>query len=74
MILYHGSNVPVINPDLALSRKSLDFGAGFYTTVNKDQTLDILKVKKLYSQYVFKTEKALSWLKYKDSFEPGAVL
>ena len=162
MTLYHGSNVPVECPNLALSRKNLDFGIGFYTTVNKEQaiafarkvsvrkeqknqlvnvydfdmdtaesvldivrfpspdrlwldfvhqnrrsaytgksydlsigpvanddvfatlivyeqgilnveqTLEALKVKELYSQYVFKTEKALSLLRYVHSFVPGA--
>ncbi|MDR0456827.1 MAG: DUF3990 domain-containing protein [Treponema sp.] len=160
MIIYHGSNITVENPNLDLSRKNLDFGAGFYTTGNKDQavdfahkvmirkgqknqsvsvydfdidaaksvlgilqfsapdrlwldfvhqnrqgtytgksydliigpvanddvfttlivyeqgilnieqTLEALKVKKLYNQIVFKTEKALSLLKYVNSFEP----
>ena len=119
MNLYHGSNVAVETPNLVLSRKNLDFGIGFYTTVNKDQavdfahqnrrgtytgkpydliigpvanddvfatlivyeqgilnveqTLEALKVKELYSQFVFKTEKALSLLKYVHSFDPGAV-
>jgi len=163
MILYHGSNVTVEKPNLFLSRKNLDFGIGFYTTVNKsqavdfaqkvmtrkelksqrvsvynfdieaggsfldilqfsapdrfwldfvhqnrrgiyagkqndlvigpvanddvfatlivyeqgilntEQTLEALKVKELYNQYVFKTERALSLLKYIDSFDPGAV-
>ncbi|MDR0312298.1 MAG: DUF3990 domain-containing protein [Treponema sp.] len=162
MNLYHGSNVAVERPNLKLSRKNLDFGIGFYTTVNKEQaidfaqkmmnrkaqksqsvsiydldmnvaesmldilrfpapdrlwldfvhqnrrgiyagkmydlvigpvanddvfatlivyeqgilnveqTLEALKVKKLYSQFVFKTEKALSLLKFLNSFEPGA--
>jgi hypothetical protein len=161
MILYHGSNIAVKKPNLDLSRKNLDFGIGFYTTVNKDQavafarkvmtrkgqksqsvsvydididaaesaldilrfpapdklwldfvhenrhgtytgklydlvigpvanddvfatlmiyeqgilnveqTLEALKVKELYSQYVFKTEKALSLLRYTNSFDPG---
>jgi len=161
MILYHGSNVTVEKPDLGLSRKTLDFGIGFYTTVNKEQaaafaqkvttrkehgkqsvsvydfdeetsesvldilrfkapdklwldfvhqnrhgtytgktydliigpvanddvfatlivyeqgilnveqTLEALKIKELYSQFVFKTKKALSLLKFKNSFDPG---
>jgi hypothetical protein len=161
MTLYHGSVVAVENPNLNLSRKNLDFGIGFYTTVNRDQainfaqkmiirklrkpqsvsvynfdmdaaesildilwfssperlwldyvhknrmgiytgktydlvigpvanddvfatliiyeqgildveqTLDALKIKKLFNQFVFKTEKALSMLKYVNSFEPG---
>jgi len=164
MTLYHGSNLTVETPNLALSRKNLDFGIGFYTTVNKnqaiafaqkvmirkeekgqsvsvynfdvkaaendleilqffspdrlwldfvhqnrrgiyngklydliigpvanddvfatlivyeqgilsvEQTLEALKVKQLYSQYVFKTEKALSFLKYENSFVHGTTL
>ena len=163
MILYHGSNVPVEKPNLNVSRKNLDFGSGFYTTVNKnqaiafaqklmirkdpksqsvsiydfdlnaaestldilrfsapdrlwldfvhqnrwgtyagkqydlvtgpvanddvfatliiyeqgilnvEQTLEALKIKDLYSQFVFKTEKALSLLKYSNSFDPGTA-
>ena len=163
MILYHGSYLAVEKPNLNLSRKNLDFGTGFYTTVNKnqavafaqkvmtrkgqksqsvsvydididaaesaldilrfpapdklwldfvhqnrhgtytgklydlvigpvanddvfatlmiyeqgilniEQTLDALKIKKLYSQFVFKTGKALSFLKYINSFDPGTV-
>jgi hypothetical protein len=163
MTLYHSSNVVAESPNLRLSRKNLDFGVGFYTTVNKDQavnfarkmmirkaqksqsvsvydfntdtaesnldilrfpspdrlwldfvhqnrrgiytgktydlvigpvanddvfatlivyeqgilnveqTLEALKVKELYSQFVLKTEKALSLLKYVNSFDPGAA-
>ena len=162
MTLYHGSYITVESSNLNLSRKSLDFGAGFYTTENKnqavafsqkvmirkgqkkqsvsvydfdmdtaesvldilrfhtpdrlwlnfvhqsrrgtytgksydlvigpvanddvfatlivyeqgllnvEQTLEALKVKQLYNQFVFKTEKALSLLKYVNSFEPEA--
>lgn len=32
MIVYHGSYVVVSNPDLQHSRKSVDFGQGFYVT------------------------------------------
>lgn len=32
MILYHGSNVEIVKPEVAKSRKNLDFGVGFYTT------------------------------------------
>jgi len=160
VILYHGSNVTVESPNLTLSRKNLDFGSGFYTTVYKEQAIDFsrkvmirknsknqsvsiydfdiekaesildilrfpapnelwldfvhqnrrniytgklydliigpvanddvfatlivyeqgilnteqtliaLKVKELYNQYVFKTQKALSFLKYINSFKP----
>jgi hypothetical protein len=163
MELYHGSSLVVEKPSLDLSRKNLDFGIGFYTTINKnqaidfahkvmirkkqkkqqvsvydfdmdaaesdldilrfsvpdrlwldfvhqnrlntytgkmydlvigpvanddvfatlliyeqgilsvEQTLETLKVKELYSQFVFKTEKALSLLRFVNSFDPGAV-
>jgi len=42
--------------------------------LNVEQTLEALKIKELYSQWVFKTEKALSLLKYINSFKPEAVL
>lgn len=160
MILYHGSDSTVEMPNISYSRKSLDFGVGFYTTMDADQaaafaekvmirkkqkkqavnvyhfdtdaaeknleilqfnspdktwldfilqnrqgkyngknfdliigpvanddvyatlivyeqgilnveqTIEALKIKKLYNQYVFKTEKALSLLKYNNSFDP----
>lgn len=37
MILYHGSNQPIINIDLAQGKKFKDFGQGFYTTHIKEQ-------------------------------------
>ena len=37
MILYHGSNIAVRKPDLSLSRRALDFGAGFYLTTDLEQ-------------------------------------
>ena len=37
MILYHGSNVEVREPKIIVSNRTLDFGAGFYTTSNKEQ-------------------------------------
>ena len=39
--------------------------------LNVEQTLEALKVKELYSQFVFKTENALSLLRYTGSFDPG---
>jgi len=39
MKLYHGSNVVVDTPTLDFSWKELDFGAGFYTTTNYEQTV-----------------------------------
>lgn len=32
MKLYHGSNVAVVQPKIIVSNRTLDFGAGFYTT------------------------------------------
>lgn len=37
MILCHGSNVEVRRPRVLTTNRSLDFGAGFYTTSNLDQ-------------------------------------
>lgn len=37
MILYHGSNVEVASPKIIVSNRTLDFGAGFYTTSSLEQ-------------------------------------
>lgn len=37
MILYHGSYMKVVNPDIMHSRTNVDFGRGFYTTPLLDQ-------------------------------------
>lgn len=37
MLLYHGSNVEVSNPQILTSDRCLDFGKGFYLTSNFDQ-------------------------------------
>lgn len=37
MILYHGSNQPIIKIDLTKGKKYKDFGQGFYTTHIKEQ-------------------------------------
>lgn len=37
MILYHGSNIEVKNPQIIKSRKLLDFGVGFYLTSDYGQ-------------------------------------
>jgi len=39
MLLYHGSNKEVVEPNLYMSRKYLDFGIGFYLTSNKEQAI-----------------------------------
>ncbi|MBO1687130.1 DUF3990 domain-containing protein [Clostridium butyricum] len=40
MILYHGSDVIVDKPRIIQTNRTLDFGAGFYTTTNKDQAIN----------------------------------
>ncbi len=40
MILYHGSNVEVKEPRILKPCHALDFGPGFYTTLNRDQAVD----------------------------------
>ena len=37
MILYHGSNVEVLTPDLAYSKPFKDFGRGFYLSADLQQ-------------------------------------
>jgi len=78
MILYHGSNAIVEKPLLVPQNRALDFGRGFYTTENKTQafqlyaggelskkeTIERLKIKKLYNQLAFGSERALSHIKY----------
>ena len=39
MTLYHGSNVEVKEPKILKPSRGLDFGAGFYTTTNRDQAI-----------------------------------
>lgn len=78
MILYHGSNLTVSNPKLVEQNRFLDFVYGpvanddVYTTftlyisgvLTKEQTIEALKIKKLYNQLVLTSEKALSYLKF----------
>jgi hypothetical protein len=56
MILYHGSNILVQQPKLINQRRTLDFGAGFYTTANKEQAIDfshkVMLRTKTNTQYV----------------------
>ena len=43
MLLYHGSNVEVNVPKILASSHALDFGPGFYTTLNRDQAVDFAR-------------------------------
>ena len=38
--LYHGSNVEVRVPQILKPNRGLDFGPGFYTTLNREQAVD----------------------------------
>lgn len=39
MILYHGSSLEIVKPDLMHSRLNVDFGRGFYTTPIYEQAV-----------------------------------
>lgn len=45
MILYHGSNVIVENPQIIVSNRSLDFGPGFYATSDREQAEKWAKIQ-----------------------------
>ncbi len=45
MFLYHGSNLEVISPKIIASNRTLDFGAGFYTTSSRSQALSWSKIQ-----------------------------
>lgn len=71
MLLYHGSNITVQNPQIIESDRRLDFGKGFYLTSSYEQasrwaelTLKRLMPQKLHDQYTFRTEVALRALKF----------
>lgn len=56
MIIYHGSTVVVDKPKIFQSERFLDFGAGFYTTTNKEQAtrwaLRVAARRKAETQYI----------------------
>lgn len=47
MILYHGSNIAVTEPQIIVSNRALDFGAGFYTTSSEEQAVRWAKLQAL---------------------------
>jgi len=47
MLLYHGSNVEVKEPKIIVSNRTLDFGAGFYTTSSEAQAMKWAKQQAL---------------------------
>ncbi len=83
--LYHGSTVAVRKPSLRPGRANADFGKGFYTTTNDKvfTTVNLfesgvlsaeaailqLKAYKTYDQLSFHTERAISTLRFLESFQ-----
>jgi hypothetical protein len=47
MILYHGSNVEVLKPDLSKSKPFKDFGQGFYLSADREQARRMAEQKTL---------------------------
>jgi hypothetical protein len=54
---------PVANDDVFTTLQLYEAG-----TLTREQTLEALKIKDLFNQYVFKSEKAISLLKFCNSF------
>jgi len=44
MLLYHGSNVAVEKPMLLEQTRGLDFGAGFYLTIDKTHAVRFAQI------------------------------
>lgn len=78
MVIYHGSDVIVETPNLARSRKTLDFGSGFYTTMNREQAVEFSRKvairnkheKRFVSVYDFDEESAMPVLNILRFSEP----
>lgn len=65
MTLYHGSSQIVREPRIIQPKRTLDYGAGFYTTTSEKQELIAeLKTYKLIDQMVFHTEESLRVLRF----------
>ena len=43
MVVYHGSNMEVREPKLIRPIRTLDFGPGFYTTLNRNQAIEFAR-------------------------------
>jgi hypothetical protein len=57
---------PVANDDVFATLRAFEYGI-----FTRTQTLDALKIKRLYDQYVFASEKALGALRYMRAFLPA---
>ncbi|MCL2759186.1 MAG: DUF3990 domain-containing protein [Treponema sp.] len=80
MIIYHGSDIPVIKPKILSTNRFLDFGEGFYTTSSYEQArrwsqriADVRKSKNsIISFYDFDIDKAKKDLQTIQFDEPSA--
>jgi hypothetical protein len=64
--LYDAVTGPVANDDIYTTLNLYE-----RNILNKSQTLDALKIKKLYMQFTFSTDKALGFLDFVSAFDPG---
>lgn len=61
---YNGENYDLIYGPVANDDAYTTFTLYYAGALTKEQTLEALKIKKLYNQLVFSSEKALSYLKF----------
>ena len=67
MLLYHGSNTEVSNPQILESNRRLDFVRDFTLPpgiYDIEETIKRLMPQKLCDQYTFRTENAIKKLKF----------
>jgi len=78
MILYHGSNQAVSEPQLIEQTRGLDFGTGFYLTSNEKQAVQFSEIVRnrqksgtptvtVYDFDIEKAERALSILRFESA-------
>ena len=67
MILYHGSNQIIRQPDLLKGRKFLDFGSGFYLSDEKSQAENRAKSAVLFFDEGLPTVNVFEWKKDADA-------
>ena len=78
-LIYHGSTSAIEQPKILVAQRTLDFGAGFYTTTNYEQAAEwagkVCKRKKsgkpVVSVYEFDRDKALEDLRVIQFDEPN---
>ncbi|MDR1123215.1 MAG: DUF3990 domain-containing protein [Elusimicrobiota bacterium] len=69
MKLYHGSNIAVKTPEIMPTQRTLDFGGGFYTTLNFEQAAEFAKKVVLRSKKFGLTEGIATVSEYEYNFE-----